>query len=348
MTSEIRRPVTLKDVAELAGVSISAVSRTFTSGASVGRVTRLKVLDACAQLGYRPNVIARMLATRRSRIIAIVVSYLQNQFYPLFIELSSQMLQKHGYHVLLFVSDEHNGSKSGVDETVLELMQYQVDGIILASVPLSSSLAEQCHAAGIPVVLFNRVTPVDGVHSVASDNVEGGRLVARALLHGGAKRIAFIAGYEDSATNRDRERGFREELARQGRRLFARAVGNYSTEGAIAATRELFATPEGPDAIFVANDHMAFAVIDTLRLELGLRVPEDVAVVGFDNVPQSQGGGYRLTTVKQDIHAMTAAAVDILMNRTEAKVQRIVVPVELIARATTPPLADMALNGDTA
>src|SRR6185437_12532802 len=247
--------VTLQDVALLAVVSRSAVSRTFTPGASVGHATRLKVLEASTKLGYRPNVIARTLATRRSRVIAIVVSYLQNQFYPLFIERSSQLLQKHGYHVLLFVSDGHETAKPEVDELVLELMQYQVDGIILASVTLSSALARDCRVAGVPVVMFNRVAPVPGAHSVASDNVTGGRIAARTLVDCGLKRIAFIAGLEDSSTNRDREQGFCDELTKHGMRMFARAVGHYSFEGATQATRHLLTGAETPDAIFVANDH---------------------------------------------------------------------------------------------
>lgn len=331
--------VTLQDVALLAGVSRSAVSRTFTPGASVGQATRLRVLEASSKLGYRPNVIARTLATRRSRMIAIVVSYLQNQFYPLFVERSSQLLQQHGYHVLLFVSNGHETAKPEVDELVLELMQYQVDGIILASVTLSSALAKDCRVAGVPVVMFNRVAPVPGAHSVASDNVTGGKIAARTFVNCGLKRIAFIAGLEDSSTNRDREQGFSEELAKLGMRVFARAVGHYSFEGAAQATRDLLKGTEKPDAIFVANDHMAFAVLDTLKLELGLRVPQDVAVIGFDNVPQSAWGGYRLTTIEQSLDLMTAAAVTILLNQLSGRddtIRQIVTPVKLIRRATTP------------
>lgn len=334
------KAATLKEVALLAGVSRSAVSRTFTAGASVSKATRAKVLDACKQLGYRPNIIARTLVTRRSRIIAIVVSYLENQFYPLFIQIASQLLQNHGYHVLLFVGDVEGKGDQDVDALVLELMQYQAEGIILASVPLSSELAHECFSAGIPVVLFNRVVPVPpGVFSVSSDNMEGGRLAARFLLDRGYRRPAYLAGIEDSSTNRDRETGFLDELARSGVALFRRAAGNYSAEGAASAARELFEHPEKPDSVFVANDHMAFAAMDCLRLELGLRVPEDVGVVGFDNVPQAAWGGYRLTTIEQDIHEMTAATVKVLLGNLSGSrndnPRQIVTPVRLIERATT-------------
>lgn len=336
-----RAAVTLRDVAQLAGVSQSAVSRTFTPGTSVAEATRRKVLEAAAKLGYRPNVIARTLATRQSRIIAIVVSYLQNQFYPLFIERSSQLLQNHGYHVLLFVSDGHETARPEVDELVLQMMQYQVDGIILASATLSSALARNCKIAGVPVVMFNRVAPVPDVHTVASDNVAGGRLAARTLIECGCERIAFIAGLEDSSTNRDRERGFRDEIQNRGLRVFARAVGHYNFEHASRATREIFTGSDRPEAVFVANDHMAFAVLDTLRDDLRLRVPEDVAVIGFDNVPQAAWGGYNLTTIAQDLNLMTEAAVSILVDRQandEKLVRQIVTPVKLVERATTPVL----------
>jgi len=339
-TPRRQKAATLKEVALLAGVSRSAVSRTFTDGASVSKKTRAKVLHACKQLGYRPNVIARTLVTRRSRIIAIVVSYLENQFYPLFIQIASQLLQNHGYHVLLFVGDVHGKVDQDVDTLVLELMQYQVDGIILASVPLSSELAHECFSAGIPVVLFNRVAPVpQGVFSVSSDNLEGGRLVARFLLERGYRRPAYLAGIKDSSTNRDREAGFLEELSRSGVALFRRAAGNYSADGATTAARELFGGAEMPDSVFVANDHMAFAAIDCLRLDLGLRIPEDVGVVGFDNVPQAAWGGYRLTTIEQNIQEMTAAAVKVLLGNLSGShndtLRQIVTPVRLIERATT-------------
>ena len=339
------RSVTLRDVAQLAGVSRSAVSRAFTPGASVAEATRRAVLEAAAKLGYRPNVIARTLATRRSRMIAIVVSYLQNQFYPLFVERSSQLLQKHGYHVLLFVSDGHETAKPEVDELVLEMMQYQVDGIMLASATLSSALAKSCQMAGVPVVMFNRVAPVPGVHTVASDNAGGGRLAARALVERGFERIAYIAGLEDSSTNRDRENGFRDELRKHGRRVFARAIGNYNFEQAAQAARDLFVGAGAPDAVFVANDHMAFAVMDTLRNELGLRVPEDVAVVGFDNVPQAAWGGYRLTTIEQNLDLMTEAAVSILIDQLsngDDTVRHIVTPVRMIERGTMSKAVDRA------
>ena len=327
--------VTSLDVARLAQVSQSAVSRTFTPGASVSEATRAKVEEAARKLGYRPNAIARSLSTRRSRIVAVVMSYLDNQFYPVVLEKMSQRMQREGYHVLLFIADTRE-----VDSVLGEIMQYQVDGVVLASTSVSSALALRCSDAGVPVVLFNRtVRDAQVTSSVTCDNYEGGRLVARHLIDTGHERIAYIAGMEDSSTNLDRERGFRDALAEHGRRCFARAVGSYDFGQAQVAARELFSGSalDRPDAVFVANDHMAIAVMDTLRTELGLRIPLDVSVVGFDNVRQAAWGSYQLTTVEQDADAMIEATAGLLLEQIEGAVssRSVVLPARLVVRGST-------------
>ena len=137
------KPVTSIDVAKRAGVSQSAVSRTFTPGAAVSDATRRKVLDAAKALSYRPNAIARTLSTNRSRIIGVVLSYLDNQFYPAVVEQLSRALQGHGFHVMLFFA-ESQGSGRDFDDALTQLMTYQLDGIVLASTTLSSRLAREC------------------------------------------------------------------------------------------------------------------------------------------------------------------------------------------------------------
>ena len=335
----MKASITSFDVARLAQVSQSAVSRTFTPGASASEATRRKVLDAARMLGYRPNAHARSLITKRSRIIGVVLSYLQNLFYAVALERLAERLQRDGYHVLLFVNRDPN-----VDKLVGEILQYHVDGIVLAAATLSSNLARQCADASIPVVLFNRVMAAGSegaVSSVRSDNEAGGRAVAHFLADGGHQRIAYIAGNEESSTNLERERGFRAGLAERGQRIWARGIGNYDFDQARQATRELFATlsatvNERPDAVFVASDHMAFAVMDTLRFELGLRVPQDVSVVGFDNVPQADWASYALTTVEQPVGPMVEATVGLLQNYlrddSTQRSQNVVVPGRLVLR----------------
>ncbi len=331
--------VTLADVALRAGVSTSAVSRTFTPGASVSKKTRARVLEAATQMGYHPNAIARTLSTKKSRIVGVVVSYLHNQFYPTVIERLSQLLQVHGYHVLLFISSDTHAEEDGMDALLMDILQYQVDGIVLASTMMSSRLATHCQSVGIPVVLFNRTAPVEEASTVASDNFHGGQLAARLLMDSGAQRIGFISGLEDSSTSQERERGFVDELERSGMKLFARASGEYDFDKARQAACSMFSGKNKPDALFAANDHMAFAALDAIRNDRGLSVPEDVQVVGFDDVPQAAWGGYQLTTIEQDSELMARATVSILLEHMKSGKRqppsKVVTPVRAIVRGTT-------------
>jgi LacI family transcriptional regulator len=304
--------VTSLDVARLAGVSQSAVSRVFTPGGSASKRTVDKVKLAAAELGYRPNILARAMITGKSRIIGLVVAYLDNYFYPLAVERLSVELQKQGYHVLVFMASQTTGD---VQSVMQEILDYQVDGIVLASVSMSSVLAGRCDDLVIPVVLFNRTQPDPRLASVISDNVEGGRQIAHHLVAGGAARIGYIAGFEGASTQIDREAGFRKGLDEAGATLAFRGVGDFQREKARAAALEMFAGKDRADAVFVCNDHMAFAVMDVLRGKLGLDVPGDVAVAAFDDVPIAAWDAYDLTSFRQPLNAMVARTVETLLER---------------------------------
>ncbi|MDP7151886.1 MAG: LacI family DNA-binding transcriptional regulator [Paracoccaceae bacterium] len=307
--------ITSAEVAARAGVSQSAVSRVFTPGASASRKTVEKVRKAARELGYRPNALARAVVSGKSRMIGLVVAYLENQFYPDVLERLSNALQEKGYHVLVFMASHTAGN---IDTVVEEILDYQVDGIIAASVALSSDLSNRCNAAGVPMVLFNRSQDDKDMSAVTSDNLAGGRKVAEFLIAGGHKKIGYIAGWEGASTQRDREKGFTDGLAAANMALFAREVGQFTMEDARQATLRMFAS-NPPDAVFVANDHMAMAVMDTLRYELNLKVPEDVSVVGYDDVPTSAWPAYNLTTVRQPANRMVAETVDILLSKINDK-----------------------------
>ncbi len=305
--------VTSNDVARLAGVSQSAVSRFFTPGASVSTKTAEKVQDAAKRLGYRPNVLARSLITGNSRIIGLVVAYLENQFYPEALERLSHELKKKGYHILVFMASNDLKETEGIVENFID---YQVEGIIAASVALSQNLAELCRRHGIPVLLFNRHQGSEGPPSVTSENISGSHAVAEFLVRGGHKRIAHISGWLGSSTGRDRENGFRAGLASFGMKPFACIDGMYRRDVAADVARALFAhSGPRPDAIFVGNDHMAFAVMDVLRCELGIRIPEDISVVGYDDVPLAAWGAYDLTTMRQPLNRMVETVVHDLLHR---------------------------------
>ena len=325
--------VTARDVARRAGVSQSAVSRVYTQGASVSEKTAEKVRQAARELGYRPNVLARSLITGRSRIIGLIVASLDNAFYPEVLEELSAALQGRGYRVMMFMAGQE---AENIDAILEEILDYQVDGIVMASVAVSSGLARQCQAAGVPVVLFNRTQDDVAVSAVSSDNAAGGRRLAHFLAAGGHRRIGFIAGTESASTQRDREAGFRRGLAEHALSIAIRAVGDYSHARAAEATRQMFRGPDRPDAVFVANDVMAMAAMDTLRFEMGLSVPGDVSVVGFDDVPAAAWPAYDLTTVRQSAPAMVGEAVAILLDQIEAHApsRRVVLDAPLIVRSS--------------
>lgn len=309
--------ITSLDVARLAGVSQSAVSRVFTPGASASKKTVEKVRKAAEELGYRPNILARAIVSGKSRIVGLVVAYLENQFYPEALEKLSNALQKEGYHVLIFLTSQKHGK---IDDVVDEMLDYQVDGIVFASVAMSSDIAKRCQNAGVPVVQFNRREDRKGIAAVTSENFAGGKAVAEFLLAGDHRRIAYIAGWEGASTQRDREAGFLEGLKSAKRGLFAREVGNFDFEQAKVATRTMFDVPKDrrPDALFVANDHMAFVAMDVIRHELGLSIPGEVSVVGFDDVPLAAWLSYNLTTVRQHAKLMVEETVRALLAQIEA------------------------------
>lgn len=309
------RKITSVDVARAAGVSQSAVSRVFTPGASVSKKMADRVRKAASDLGYRPNVLARSLITGRSRIIGLVVAYLDNPFYPDALERLSAALQARGYHILVFLAGNSDGD---VESVIDDLMDYQVDGIITASINLSGELTDRCRAAGIPVMLFNRGIAGSGLSAVTSANRVGGAQVAEFLLAGGHTRIAHISGWLGASTGRDRRDGFVEALEAAGQTLHAEYDAHFRREKAAEAARAMMLDPTPPDAIFVGNDHMALGVLDMLRFEMGLDVPGDVSVVGYDDVPMADWSAYGLTTLRQPVNRMVEATVDTLLNEIES------------------------------
>ena len=307
--------VTSMQVAKRAGVSQSAVSRVFTLGASASKSTTEKVRLAATELGYRPNVLARSLITGRTRIIGLVVAYLENQFYPVALELLSRALQDKGYHILIFMAEN---ATEKVAQVMEELLDYQVDGIITASVAITNDLTTRCTAVGIPVVMFNRGQDDARLSEVTSDNVAGGRRATEFLIAGGHRRVAQIMGWQGSSTGRDRAAGFQLAMKAAGLAPHSMIDGMYDRATAAAAARDMCQGPSRPDAIFVGNDHMAFAVMDTLRHDLGLSVPGDVSIVGYDDVPLAAWPSYNLTTIRQPVNRMIEATVDALLSQIES------------------------------
>lgn len=312
MTGRVRSRATSFDVAALAGVSQSAVSRAFTPGSSIAEEKRAKIIEAARKLNYVPNSIASSLTTKRSNIVAVILGNMGNPFYVHVLRAFIDRLQQQGRQILTFTLG--NGADS--DETLMRVLRYQVDGIILTSAQLSTRLTSMCHERGIPIVLFNRYIPGSDASGVRCDNVGGGRLMAEAFLAAGARTFAMIKGDPKGTTSQDRVRGFRDRLIEGGIRPsdITELEGQSTYDGAFNAMVRHHRVERHPlpDAIFGINDIMAMGAMDALRQRLELRIPEDVMVGGFDDIPEGRRFPYQLTTVRQPVEAMVEEALSIL------------------------------------
>ena len=290
-----------EDVARLANVSLSSVSRAFTPGESVAPKTRERILAAAAEVGYRPNQIARSLMRGRSNIVGVGVGNLTNPFLSAALDALTIRLSLVGLRLLLFATD----NASIVEASIDEVLQYRLDAVILLGVSPSDHLLTECDRARVPVILFNRRGDEGGGASgVSGDNDGGGRSIAAFLAAGQHKRFAFIAGIGASQASRERGEGYACYLAENGYSEPIVEEGRHTYSDASAATRRLLLARERPDAIFCANDLMAMAAMDVARSEFGLDVGREVSIVGFDDVAMAQWPSFALTTYAQSTEAM--------------------------------------------
>jgi len=323
------------DVARLAGVSQAAVSRTFTPGASVSDDTRAKVMAAAEELRYRPNVIARSLIRKSTNIIGLVVMRFTNPFYARVIRDFTRSLQELGYWTLLL----NIAQNQELEVTLPMALQYQVDGLIITSATLSSKMAEECARSGTPVVLFNRYSNDSHTNMVRCDSVEGGRIVADVLLDAGYQRLGFMAGEESTSTNRDREFGFSSRLKERGVNTYIReSAGDYSYKKGYQAAERLLELNQPPDAIFCASDLLAMGAMDYIHCTRGLNVPDELGVIGFDDIESASRPCYDLTTIRQPINSMVEHSIEVLMNAIQdqnSAPANIIISPELVQRSST-------------
>lgn len=326
----VRAP-SISEVARRAGVSRSAVSRAYTMGASVAPATRARIAEAADALGYRPNLLARSLSRQTSRTIGIAITRLHNPFNATLLQELSLALQARGYGIRLFISRGDDDPDPGV----AELVAHRVDALVACAIGLSSTLATDCAAIGLPVVLVNRRTDASGSASVTGDNYAGGATVARFLLACGHRRMAFIGGTPGASTSRDRCDGFTAVLAAAGAMTPLMAAGLWDAGVAADVARAMLGAAEPPDAIFCANDHMAAAVLTVATQMFGRTPGRDLSIIGFDDTPEA-ATGVGLTTYAQPVAALAERAVAAVLAMIEgAAAECLIVPGRLIVRGSS-------------
>lgn len=326
--------VTASDVAKAAGVSQPTVSRVFTKTTSVDPQKAARVRAVAKELGYIPNLVARSLNSGQTFRIGVVLAYLKNGFFAEALQRLSKELNAQGYSVTVYFA---GNSAEEIDDIVDGLLADQVDGIVLASISSSNTLVQRVRKSGIPCVLFNRGQTDPDASMVVASNYDGAKRATEFLLQTGHKRIAHIAGWRGALNGIDRREGFWAAMQDAAIEPIACIDCHFRREVAMDETRKLFESKTPPDALFVANDHMAFGVLEVLREELGLRVPEDVSVIGYDDAPMARWKTFDLTTVRQPLSQMIEATCRMLIagiKDRERMPEKVVIPGELIVRGS--------------
>jgi len=301
--------VTLKEVAVRAGVSRSAVSRTFTEGASVSAKTRAKVEKAAIELGYAPNALASSLTTGRTKLIGLIANNFHNPLILEVFDLFTRGLQDRGLRPLLV----NLSSATDPAASLRMLRQYSVDGVIVASSTLPSSFAESFKNAGLPVVhAFGRYTRSPDVHVVGIDNIACGRMAAEALIARGYSRVAFLGGPEAATSTQDRAAGFlgafegHSEIA-----VSASYASDYNYDSGRAEMQRLLAC--GPaDAYFCGDDLLAIGALGAIQ-DAGLSVPGDIGLIGLNDMEMARWQNIALTTIRQPLAEIIEAAIELVV-----------------------------------
>ena len=301
-------PITLKDVADAAGVSPSAVSRTFTDGASVSEKMRERVERAAKKLGYAPNALASSLTTGRTRLIGLVSNNFHNPIFLEVFDLFTRGLQDRGLRPLLVnLSDE-----TDPEQSVRMLRQYSVDGVIVASSTLTPEFAEAFREANMPVVhSFGRHTSTPAVHVVGIDNVECGRIAVRELVARGYRRIAFLGGPESATSTQDRHKGFLTELKLHND---VSATVSFATAYSFDAGRNemsrlLESTPA--EAYFCGDDVLSIGALSAVQAA-GLSVPEDIGILGLNDMEMAGWENIALTTIRQPVQQIISSSIELV------------------------------------
>jgi DNA-binding LacI/PurR family transcriptional regulator len=325
--------VTAAHVAERAGVSRSAVSRTFTPGASVSDEARARILDAAGRLGYRVNRLAQSLTIARSNIVGLVGADLQQPFHAECLAMLSGALLADGFQCMLLNAAHAERDMGVLIERVLE---FRVCAIVVMNGTPPSRIVKECLGNGVPVILVNKPMPGFAVDTVVTDHAAGGRAAAEHLLAAGCRRLVVVSSGARTASLEGRVDAFCKRAAQAGVPVSIWRDGptDYSSgrEAALAMLAD-----GAIDGAFCVTDLLALGFLDAARLDRGRRVPDDLSVIGFDDIPQAGWGAYQLTTFRQPVRLLTDAVMQVIRERAESPESphaMITLPASLIVRET--------------
>lgn len=294
-------------------MSRSAVSRTFTPGASVSSAVRERVLASAGELGYRVNRLAQSLINARSNIIGLLGADLNQPFHAEILASLSAALLADGFQCMLLNAANAGRNTGALIERVLE---YRVRAIVVMNGTPPSRIVRECLRSGVPVILINKPMPGLAVDTVVTDHAGGGREAADQLLAAGCRRLAVVSSGARTASLVGRINGFREQAAKAGVpvRVWQEGPTDYSAgrEAALAVLGR-----EAIDGAFCVTDLLALGFLDAARLDRGRCVPDDLSVIGFDDIPQAAWNGYQLTTFRQPIPLLTDQVMEVIRQRAE-------------------------------
>jgi LacI family transcriptional regulator len=330
-------PSTLEEIAKHAGVSRSTVSRVMNDHPSVDDETRARVLSVAERLNYQPNMAARSLAAGRTRILGLVIpmgvsALFTDPYFPLLIQGISSACSANDHSVMLWIAEPEYERR-----TIRQALQGgMIDGVILASALMDDPMLEALRKRGLPFILVGRHPTDDNLSYVDVDNTNAARNMVSYLIRLGYERIATITGPRNMIAGADRLQGYLNALRERKVAHDADLIveSDFTEEGGYVAMQRLL--PFAPDAVFAASDAMAVGALRALR-DAGKRVPDDIAVTGFDDVPFAARTDPPLTTVRQPIQPMGSVAAETLItmiSHPDGQPHRVLLPTELIIRAS--------------
>lgn len=325
--------VTSFDVARRAGVSRSAVSRAFTPGTSISEKTRQKVQKAATELGYRVNLVARGLNKKRTDLVGMIVSALNTPYRAEQIDALTKQLVHEGFRPMLLCIDEGRD----VEQLLSILLNYQVSGVVITSDAPPAEICEECARMHVPLALVHRTDHLPFVDRINGDNVKGGRMVAEVLVEAGRQHLIAVEQEHPGFSGMVRIDAFHKRAAELGVPSSTISVHGAEYLAGVAAAPRLLEQLDISPGVFCPSDLIALGLLDTLRTKHSIRIPEQLSLIGYDDIPQASWAFAELTTIKQSVEEFARVTVNLLKDRIEhpdAEPRNEIIDVKLIMRGS--------------